>query len=159
LKKQRDGAAMRLAENEMTIRQFWETAGSPPPDAFAWAEAESHGNAEAAEKEIIAIRALQSAYARLSELPARLRAVQQSLTAAKTSAETATAALREKLESIPGGGIETMQLLEAASTFFAKHPSPAACPVCESSENIRGLIDRVKKRLDIFSSVLTLETE
>src|SRR5262245_54721973 len=29
LKKQRDGAATRLAENEMTIRQFWETAGSP----------------------------------------------------------------------------------------------------------------------------------
>jgi energy-coupling factor transporter ATP-binding protein EcfA2 len=153
LKKQRDGAAARFDENEIMIRQFWETAGSPAPDAFAWAEAESKGKGDAAEAEINAIRALQTAYLRLSELPGRLRAAQQSLTAARNSAEAAVASVREKLENTSAGAIETIGLLEAANTFFARHPSPTACPLCESTKDIAGLADRIKNRMEGFLSL------
>jgi hypothetical protein len=159
LKKQRDGAAARLDENEMTIRQFWETAGSQPPDTFAWAEAESKGTLDAAEKEINSIRALQTAYTRLSELPARLRAAQQSLTGAKNSADAAMASVREKFESISTESVETVRVLEAANAFLSKHPSPAACPLCESTEKMSGLAKRIQNRMEVFSSLQTAQAE
>jgi energy-coupling factor transporter ATP-binding protein EcfA2 len=159
LKKQRDGAAARVEENEAAIRQFWTSAGSPPPDAFTWAESESKATAGAAESDINAIRALQTAYARLTELPARLREAQQAFTTAKASADSATAAVREKFESAAADTAETIGLLQAANAFLTKHPSTAFCPLCNSTENIAHLAQHIRSRMESFSSLQALQSQ
>ena len=153
LKKQRDGAAARLNENEITIRQFWETDGSPAPDPFTWAAAEQERGTQDYEKEIEAIRALHSAYTRLQDLPARLRSAQQSVTTAKNAAEQAAAVVHNHLKDVQQDAGAVLGLLQAVQVYLTKHPDPATCPVCESSEKARGLADRVTERVQSFASL------
>ena len=153
LKKQRDGAAARLNENEITIRQFWETDGSPAPDPFTWAAKEQERGTQDYEKEIEALRALHSAYTRLQDLPSRLRSAQQNATAAKSAAEQATAVVHDHLKDVQQDAGAVLGLLQAVQLYLTKHPNPAACPVCESAEKSRGLADRVTERVKSFASL------
>src|SRR5262245_55186700 len=153
LKKQRDGAAARLNENEITIRQFWETDGSPAPDPFTWAAKEQERGTQDYEKEIEAIRALHSAYTRLQDLPSRLRSAQQNATAAKGAAEQATAAVHDHLKDVQQDAGAVLGLLQAVQLYLTKQPNPASCPVCESAEKARGLADRVTERVKSFASL------
>src|SRR5205823_2649611 len=40
-----------------------------------------------------------------------------------------------------------------------KHSSPLECPLCESTEKIEGLADRIKNRMNAFASLQAVQAE
>ncbi len=54
---------------------------------------------------------------------------------------------------------ETIAVLVAAQAYLQKHPAPSACPLCESSEKIEDLANRVNKRIKPFSSLQTAQSQ
>lgn len=152
LTKNRDVAAARVQENEDSIRQFWEAAGKPTKEMFAWAEAEAARETTSFDAEIAALGALKAAHTRLTEDPGRLASGAKELSSARDSALAARKLAEQALQSISNDAAEVVQVLEAASTYLKKYPSPSVCPLCESAEKTADLADRIAKRLTTFSA-------
>lgn len=155
----RDLAVARLEENAEAIRRFWETAGRPAQDPSDWAEAECARNTDVFEAEIAALNGLQAAYSRLVEIPERLRSAQQALKAAKEAEAAAGRALEERLQSVSRDAGELLGVLQAASTYLAKTSTPQVCPLCESSVKTADLTNRIRERLNTFSSLQDAQSE
>jgi ABC-type molybdenum transport system ATPase subunit/photorepair protein PhrA len=153
LKRTQDLAIAGLSQNEETIRQFWETAGRRGKDPFAWAEAECERGTDVFEAESAALNALQGSYARVAEIPDRLRSAQQALKTAEKSAADAAKTLEESLKSTSKDAAEVVAVLQAAQAYLAKTPAPALCPLCESSEKTTDLANRIQQRLTAFSAL------
>jgi energy-coupling factor transporter ATP-binding protein EcfA2 len=155
----REVAIARVQENQDAIRQFWEAAGKPGNDPLVWAEAESNRDISAFDSEIGALEALQAAYSRLTDYPGRLNVAEQALRTARDNASAAKKKADECLQGIAQDAGEVVGLLEAARAYLAKHPSPAVCPLCDSSEKAADLADRVTQRLTSFASLQTAQSQ
>ncbi len=159
LKNSRQVAIARVQENEDTIRQFWEAAGKPIRDPFAWATAEAGRSTEIFDTEIAALGALHIAYGRLSDYPERLRIAEDALSKAHSSTLAAKKRVEACLQSISQDAQEVVGVLEAARAYLAKYPTPTICPLCESPEKVAGLADRISGRLTSFSSLQTAQAQ
>jgi hypothetical protein len=53
--------------------------------------------------------------------------------------------------------LAVLDLLKAAQTHFHKHPNPAVCPLCESSEKAAGLAEEVNRRIQSQGAYNKLE--
>lgn len=156
LKSNREVAVARISENEDAIRRFWEAAGATSGHFLAWAVSEATRDSGASKDETAALNSLRTAFSRLEIHPARIASAEGALEAAKTAATAAEAEERKCLQSIASDAGEVMGLLEAAQTFLHSHPSLEACPLCESSDKIDGLAERVRQRLDAFAALQSL---
>jgi hypothetical protein len=148
-----------VQENEDAIDKFWEAAGKPSKNPLVWAEAESTRETDALESEIGALGALQTAYNRLTDYPKRLSSAELVLKTAQESLSGAKKRAEESLVSISQDAGEVVGVLQAARAYLTKHPSPAVCPLCESSEKTTDLADRIAQRLRNFSSLQTAQTQ
>ena len=155
LKSGRDQAVARIDENAKTIRDFWESAGKPKPDPFSWAESECKRDLTAVALEVAALTALQTAYTRLMEYPQLLKSKSDSLDAARKSDTAAEGQVSEAAHSIAKDASEIVSVLEATRVYLKKVPTPASCPVCESSEKVARLSERIEERLGGFSALRT----
>lgn len=153
LTSRRGEAVARVDENAAAIQQFWESAGKSKPDPFAWAESECSQDTSAFAREIDALRALQTSYGRLTEHPQNLNSAQEKVEAAQKTESTAGEAAERAAQTIAKDAGELVRVLEAAQIYLTKVPSPPNCPVCESSEKVADLSDRINKRLQGFSSL------
>ena len=153
LKGNREVAVARVQENLDAIIQFWETAGKQGKDHLVWAEAESKRDAGAAAAELSALDALQTAFSRLTDYPSQLKTAEQAATTAQAAAVIARNKSDECAQTIAADAGETMRILDAASEYFHKHPTPGTCPLCESNEKVDGLAQRIKQRLELFSAL------
>lgn len=155
LKSGRDQAVARIDENAKTIRDFWESAGKPKPDPFSWAESECKRDLTAVALEVAALTALQTAHTRLLEYPQLFKSKSDSLDAARKSNTAAEGQVSAAAHSIAKDASEIVSVLEAARVYLKKIPSPASCPVCESSEKVAKLSERIEERLGGFSALRT----
>ncbi len=153
LKGNREIAVARVQENLDALTGFWEAAGKQDKNYLAWAEAESKRDAGSSAAELTALDGLQTSFSRLLDYPEQLKAAETAVSNAKETAAAAKKKTDECAQSIAGDAGETMGLLDTASSYFHKHPNPAACPLCESAEKVVGLADRVKQRLEQFSAL------
>ena len=149
----RDFAIARVMENQDAIRQFWEAAGSPGKDPLDWAINETNRDAGAAEPEIAALVRLQYCYSRLGDYPGILMAAQDDIRAAEGVAKETRLKAKECVQSIAADAEEVIGVLQSASTYLHKHPTLSVCPLCESSEKVQGLHQRITERLDSFSAL------
>jgi len=81
------------------------------------------------------------------------------LTVAKTAADTASAAVQDQLQNVATDAGEAVGVLEAASAYLSKHPATEVCPVCESSEKSCDLANRIRERLNAFSSLKSAQSQ
>ncbi len=146
-------AEARVQENEDEIRRYWEIAGKPTPDPFAWAASETAPGTGSFESEINSIRGLQSACERLTDYPGRVKAAEGELKSALNTEASAKRHVHESLKTVSRDAEETVAVLEAASAYLAKVPSPPFCPLCESLEKVTGLAERTAGRLRSFSEL------
>jgi hypothetical protein len=153
LSSSREVAVARVQENLDTIVQFWEAAGKIGKDHMAWAEAEAKRDPDTASGELTALGGLQNALNRLADYPAQLIVATQALRAAQEAVRSAKALADDSAKTIATDAGETMGILEAASGYFHRHPTPATCPLCESAEKVEGLGQRIKERLELFSAL------
>lgn len=146
-------ATAGLTENERVVRQYWENAGTPGNDPFAWAEEECGQELGLFEAEGAALHALQMAYARLAGVPESMRNAQAVAKSADNAFAEAATALDAALRKTSREAAEVVAVLRAAQTYLVKAPSSQVCPVCESSENTEHLSDRIENRLSAFSAL------
>lgn len=153
LSQNREIAVARVRENLDALIQFWESAGKQGKDYLTWAITESKKDVSSSTAELDALNKLQNAFSRLTDYPPQWATADQAV----KKAETATALAKKKTDdcaqNIAADAGETMNILEAASSYFHKHPAPAACPLCESAEKVNGLGQRIKQRLESFSAL------
>ncbi|HTV43559.1 MAG TPA: hypothetical protein VMF08_23550 [Candidatus Sulfotelmatobacter sp.] len=153
LKGNREIAVARVRENIDTVLHFWETAGKQGKDHLVWAEAESKKEPGASAAEINALTDLQNAFNRLMDYPAQMTAVEQAVQGDQATVAAAKIKAEECAKNIAIDASETINILEAASGYFHKHPTPATCPLCESAEKAIGLAERIRARLQSFSAL------
>ncbi|MGN6553671.1 MAG: hypothetical protein ACTHLW_08110 [Verrucomicrobiota bacterium] len=153
LKESREIAIARVQENLESLIVFWEAAGKQGNDHLAWAEEESKRAPENSAEELSALDGLQTAFNRLTDYPAQLKIADHNVTVAQQAVVDARKKSEECAKSIAADAGETMGILETASAFFHKHPNPSTCPLCDSSEKVDGLAQRIKQRLEQFSTL------
>jgi len=159
IKKSREIAVACVLENQDAIRHFWESAGKQGTDPLAWGEIESKRNMESSKAEAIALNALQTAYVGLCDCQRRFEEATLEFSAAKNAIHAAELKSKKCVETISADAGELMGVLESARDYFCKHPSPDTCPLCESSENVIGLDQRISQRLGIFSDLQAIKVE
>ena len=159
LSQNREVAVARVLENQDAIRQFWESAGKPGTDPLAWADTESKRDPNSSDAEVVALTALQAAYARLGDYPARLKSANEAVKTAQAGAAAAQVKAQECVQTIAADAGEVMSVLESARAYLHKHPAPALCPLCESADKVQGLDQRITARLASFSSLQTAQTQ
>lgn len=153
LNDSRQVAVARIQENQDSVLQFWEAAGKPMTDALAWAATEAKRDSSSWDAEIDALDTLQASYARLAEYPAQLESTVAAATTAEKAAAEAEKDVVKAVATIAADAGEMMALLESAHAYLAKYPSPATCPLCESSANVDQLGERIAGRLEVFSAL------
>jgi hypothetical protein len=159
LNGRRGEAVAVIQANQVAIQQFWESAGKPGKDSLSWAAVEAQRDASIADQEVAALTALQLAYSPLREYPARLKLATDALVNAKSAAATAQLKAQECVQTIATDAAEVMGVLESARGYLHKHPSPTACPLCESTDKVAGLSKRITDRLASFATLQTAQTQ
>ena len=156
----RRGEAIAVVQaNEESLEQFWESAGKPGADPLTWANIEAKRDPSAADSDITALSALQSAYSRLADHPTLLKSANDSVKSAKELLTAAQQKAQVSVQTIAADAGELISVLEAARTYLHKHSSPTACPLCESSEKVQGLSGRITERLASFSNIHDVQAE
>lgn len=153
LKRGRDVAVARVQENEDTIRDFWEAADTTIDDPFKWARTELKRTTGDSASEVESLDALLEAYNRLRDHPRLAKDAETALARARSAAATATAAAERAAREAGDDAADIVQILTAARGFLAIHPSPAVCPLCESSEKSAGLADSIGRRLTTLTAL------
>lgn len=159
LTNQREVAVARVQENIDSIRQFWEAEGKPAKNPQEWAESETNKDTSSFESELENIKKLSSAYTRLIECPAQIRAAESAVSAANESLNAARNKADQALQNISKDAGEIVGVLQAAKAYLTKHPAPDKCPLCESSEKVADLAVRIDQRISSFSTVQTAKTQ
>lgn len=159
LNKNREVAVARVQENRDTIRQFWETAGKPSPNPLQWAEAESQRDATAYDAELNALDRLQTAYNRLVDYPTRLQAAESAVATARATVTVAESEVERSLQFIAQDASEMVDLLESARRYLSAHPNPVTCPLCESTNNLSGLDQRISARINSFTTIRSARSQ
>jgi recombinational DNA repair ATPase RecF len=153
INRDRQIAMARLQENRDAVRQFWEAASKPMKSPEEWAKKETSRDISAFDDEIKNINAIQTAFNRLNEYPARLAAAKKEIDVARAQALKAVREEEQGIQAISKDAGEIMAVLQAAKAYLAKHPSPVACPLCESQDKVADLAERVNARMTSFSSL------
>jgi energy-coupling factor transporter ATP-binding protein EcfA2 len=159
LRGNREVAIARVQENQDSIQQFWESAGKPNLDPLAWADTESKRNPNASDAEISALIALQAAYARLGEHPDSLKSAKASVQLAQEVVVSAKKKCDDYIQTVAADAEQVMGVLESARSYLQLHPEPTACPLCESTESVQGLNQRINERLKAFSALRAAQSE
>ena len=158
LKSERENRKTAIAvvdANKLAIEGFWKQAGSPPPDAIKWAKAEAAKDISDLDKELDFLQKIEKAIDEIDATRSRWTAAKEALAKAKEDEAKKSAALKKAKAEDKGGSADLVDLLQSASELFHEHPDPTACPLCDSSEKVRGLSKRVDERLQAIGGVTT----
>ena len=140
-------ASTRVSENTEEIGRFWAQAGSPSPGAVEWAKSEVQKDRSQIGQRKSAVDHLIALWDKLATHPPRVAGLAGQLSNAERVLQEALAELTKLKESAASDYLEVLDILEAAQTHFHKHPNPAVCPLCESSEKAAGLVEEVNRRI------------
>lgn len=159
LRQNQEVAVARVRENLDAIESFWQSAGKPGTDALTWAQEEAKRDPKTFESEVQALTQLHAAHAKLIDYPQRFEQAKQALQFAKAAAEKAVEQVQTDLKVVAQDAGELVSVLQSAQEYLRKHPSPATCPLCESSERVQGLQQRISERLAPFSALRTAQAQ
>lgn len=140
-------ATTRVSENLEEIERFWKQAGSPGPNAGAWAGLEIQKDESHLDARKVAIDRLISAWDRVVAHPQKVAGFASQHKAAEAALQQAEQELAAIKDSVASDYLAMLELLKAAQAHFLEHPNPTVCPLCESSENAAGLAEEVNRRI------------
>lgn len=142
-----EDAATRVSENRSEIERFWVQAGRPGSDAINWAKQEIQQDQSHLDQRKAAVDRLIALWDGVLAQPQKVIELTSQLNAAETALQTVQTELSKLTDSVASDYLEVLDILKAAQTHFHKHPNPAVCPLCESSEKVSGLADEVNRRI------------
>jgi hypothetical protein len=145
--KEYDTATTRVLENLGEIERFWQQAGSPGTNALAWAAHEVQRDQSHLDARKAGIDRLIVAWDAVVAHPGKLAALAAQAKAAESAHQQAEKELAQTKGSAADDYLAVLDLLKVAQAHFDKHPNPAVCPLCESSEKAAGLAEEVNRRI------------
>lgn len=148
-----DTSSHALTTAVESLERMWIAAGKPEPTPDAWAASLDVKHVERLQLRQRKGRAISADMATCAKESERSKAATALVDEASTGLRLAEATLATLLSRSQEAGAEIVTLLQAARDFLGKRPSPAECPVCESSERLDDLEGRVEKRLAAFKAV------
>jgi energy-coupling factor transporter ATP-binding protein EcfA2 len=150
-------AATRIAENQLSIENFWNQAGKPGSDALSWAGQEVKRDQSQLDQRKEAIDRLISLFDNLVAHPQKIDGLASQLKATEAQLKDAQQELAVLQDSVASDYLEILDILKAAQAHFHKHPNPTICPLCESSEKAEGLGEEVNRRIQSQGLLSKLE--
>lgn len=141
-------AVARIQENRETIERFWEQSGKPGKDPLKWAEAEIKKDLSALETTRTAVDTLSEAFNKLLSYPQKYQEQVDVYSAASTAVTSAEEMVNNLNAQVADEYVEILEILEAAQKHFEHNLQPNVCPLCESSEKVDGLPDKVTSRIE-----------
>ena len=145
--KDYESATTRVGANRTNIENFWKQVGSPAPDAFSWAKAEVQKDQKEFDRRKVIIDGLISHWDKIVSHPKKLEELVGNIKSAESSLATAKVSMEAITNDAANDYLEVLEILKAAQQHFTKHPHPAVCPLCESSEKTEGLVAEVNRRI------------
>ena len=140
-------ATTRVSENRLAIERFWTEAGNPGTEAVEWARQEAKRDQSQLDKRKVSIDRLIGLWDGVVAHPHKIEALTNRLAVARGEQKQAQVELDALKDSVASDYLGVLDLLKAAQAHFHKHPNPAVCPLCESSEKVAGLVDEVNRRI------------
>jgi hypothetical protein len=152
-----EAAATRVSENRSTIEHFWKEAGSPGPNAIAWAKQEVQKDQSLLDTRKELIDRLIGLWDRVVAYPQKVEGLVCQHTAALTAQRQSQDELAALKDSVASDYLDVIDLLKAAQSHLHKYPNPTVCPLCESGEKASGLAGEVDRRLQSHGLYKKLE--
>ncbi len=146
-------AAARVQEVRDTVDRFWQQAGSPGRDPFAWAAREATRDPGAYDAEITALATLVRSYQRLTDAVEQAAQLRVEGDTARDDLALAEADFARGLDGAASDAADLVGLLQAAWAHLTRHPDAAVCPLCASAERAGDLAERVEARLVAFDAL------
>ena len=146
-------AASRITENLSTLSDQCRIAGGDDSKIIEWAKAEASKGATTFDEEIKEYSDLSKAIELLIDSVRVLADSSSAGTGLKQSLEDAEEKYDNAKSSVVDGASDTLALLSDAKKYFDSKDVVEACPLCESTENISGLQERVSGVLDSYSEL------
>lgn len=141
-------ALARVQENTETIDRFWEQAGKPGKTAHGWAKGEIARDQSVLDDRKKAVEDLKTTLLKLAAYPGQHQKQLEGLRIAEQNLAHASEEADKLRTQVAGEYLEILDILQAASRHFANHPNPDVCPLCESSEKVVGLPEKVRARIE-----------
>ncbi|MDO8732723.1 MAG: AAA family ATPase [Actinomycetota bacterium] len=143
-------AVARVGENRSEIQRFWQESRAPVKgaDALSWAKQEvlQDRNPLAERKRIL--DQLITLWDALLAHPQKIAGLDAQLQNSETELVSAQESLSSFQETVARDYMELLDLLKAAQAHFRQHPIQDACPLCGSSENVEGLVEKIDMRIE-----------
>jgi len=146
-------ATIRIEESRESLEGLWKESGSAYKDALSWAN--SIVTIPPADQ-TSAIKALRNTIKSLETLVHSKEMVAKAQDEVAAAAIASTSANAERLQAEAGSASEDtllIEILEAAHTHFSNHKVGTVCPLCESSDKISKLDERVRDRLSHLTAL------
>jgi energy-coupling factor transporter ATP-binding protein EcfA2 len=153
LRTEQETQAVRLQQSLDSLEKALPPEALAEKDRIAWARKEAKRDFTAEDARVKASEAVEVAFRRID----RHIGVWKRVTEALPTAEAAELAAKQAYESashaISTDASNVVDILESAARFLVVNPTPAQCPLCESTEKAAGLADRVTSRIASFRSL------
>ncbi len=115
-----------------------------------WARQEAAKDFAALDEESKELASLEAEFQRFSAHHGTWATTQKKLTSGQESVKSAEDALASALGKVSEDAGDIVDILTAAVRFLANTPQPASCPLCESTEKVADLAERVDARVLAF---------
>lgn len=145
--------AERLTENQRQLDNLAKDAGVTDENPVDWARRQAARDFSNWDREEIQLRKLESAFQRLSSHEGTFKEVSTRVTAAQARIDESIKIRDAALIGISDSTGDVIDILDAASRFLSKTPSPNSCPLCESESRVDDLSSRVSDRIKEFKTL------
>jgi energy-coupling factor transporter ATP-binding protein EcfA2 len=148
-------AKEREGESLTTLAGFFEAAGKPSAhNPVSWAKELLKAPADQYAADIAILKKLSGVFDDLEKLWPQISDSSETAVNCATQLKDAESAVESALQASKGAGdSELLALFDAGRHYLEKHPDHASCPLCNSSEKIGGLLDRIQSGLELLAGV------
>ncbi len=146
-------AAIRISESLATLEDQRRLAGVDLPEAVEWARQEIGKSVENVDTELAALTSVTGTIGILVETIGQVNELKAELEQNRENLTDVQHIFNQVQKRVNADNEETLDILESAQLFFHAHENMEACPLCESSENISGLPQRVEQKLSELSEL------
>lgn len=146
-KRRQSDAALRIAENQGAVENYWTQSGKPGKSAIEWARDELQKDSKAAEAELQALQSTSKLLDQVHLESTKWHERRSKVAPAQTALAQADKRVADEQGKTAANASTLIRVLEAAQAFFHQHGASEHCPLCESKEFAAGLPQAVGQRL------------
>jgi len=152
-KRDRDDQVKRLQGSKDTLQKLFDEVQGAGSDPVAWARSEAAKDFSTLDLDLMALESLERAAIVLESLSGAWQRCTTHCTNAREAEIKASADVQRVQTNLIAGANDLLTLLTAASQVLQSEGEVGTCPLCDSSERVLGLAERVALKLATLSEL------